>query len=512
MTPEKFNIVNLFFESAAKYPTKTAIIYKEKKISFSEFEKQVKDTSSYLISKGIGKGDRVLIFVPMSIDLYRIVLALFNIGATAVFLDEWVSKKRMEECCKVAQCKAFVGIFKAKLFSFFSAELRKIPIKLGVSYQRSESIDSSTITTTLSDTALITFTTGSTGTPKAAKRTHGFLREQFNALLEKIDPHPDDIDMPVLPIVLLINLGSGCTSVIADFKASKPNEMNTGKIFGQIQEYKVTRLVSSPFFIKQLAKHAITTQSSLPLLKKIFTGGAPVFPSEAELYTNAFPETKTEIVYGSTEAEPISSIAAKELVKEKNDILKKGLKVGIPYRKAQVKIIEIKTEAITCTNEQELQKLELSLGKIGEIIVSGPHVLQEYFNNEQALKLNKIFIGTQCWHRTGDSGYIDADGTIYLTGRCSTLIHKGDKLIAPFIYENYFQSIDGIEMGTFLNIDNKLTAIIEIRSDAKKEFIVNLLKTMDVIPDEIKFISKIPRDPRHNSKIDYEKLKKMPLL
>jgi acyl-CoA synthetase (AMP-forming)/AMP-acid ligase II len=503
---EPFNIVNLFFEAAAKYPNKAAIIYKEKEITFSEFEKQVKDTSAYLISKGIDKGDRVLIFVPMSIDLYRIVLAIFNIGATAVFLDEWVSKKRMEECCKVAQCKAFVGIFKAKALALFSSELRKIPIKLGVGY-KSTSLTFQKKETSLSDTALITFTTGSTGTPKAAKRTHGFLREQFNALLEKIDPSPDDIDMPVLPIVLLINLGAGSTSVIAEFKASKPDEMDTEKIFKQINEYKVTRMVSSPFFIKQLAKYSSASKSSAPLLKKIFTGGAPVFPAEAELYVRAFPQTKVEIVYGSTEAEPISSINANELVKEKENILTKGLKVGLPYRKAQVKIIEIKKEAIACSNDDELQQLVLPDGKIGEIIVSGPHVLQEYFNNQEALKQNKIFIGDICWHRTGDSGYLDKEGVIYLTGRCNTLIYLKDKIIAPFIYENYFQSLESVEMGTLLSINNKLIALIELKKAAEKNMVLNQLQKMDIHLDEIKFIPKIPRDPRHNSKIDYEKLK-----
>src|SRR3990172_12429935 len=131
---DTFNIVDLFFESARRNPGKTAIIYKGHKISFGEFQKQISDTAGYFLKMGIGKGDRVMIFVPMSFDLYRIVLALFRIGATAVFLDEWVSKKRMEECCKVAQCKAFIGIFKARILSFFSSELRKIPIHLGVKY------------------------------------------------------------------------------------------------------------------------------------------------------------------------------------------------------------------------------------------------------------------------------------------------------------------------------------------------------------------------------------------
>ncbi|MFY9309037.1 MAG: AMP-binding protein [Bacteroidia bacterium] len=503
---ETFNIVDLFFESAKKYPDKTAIIYRENEISFSEFKAQVQDTSTHFANKGINRGDRVLIFVPMSIDLYRIVLALFNIGATAVFLDEWVSKKRMEECCKVAQCKAFIGIFKARIFSFFSSELRKIPIKLSANYSRTPDKMVGTVKTQLSDTALITFTTGSTGTPKAAKRTHGFLKEQFNALLEKIDPQPDDVDMPVLPIVLLINLGAGCTSVIAEFKASKPDEMNTAKIIQQIQTYKVTRLVSSPFFIKRIAKHSIATGTSFPLLKKIFTGGAPVFPAEAELYTKAFPQTKTEIVYGSTEAEPISSIEAKELVKEKENILQKGLKVGQPYRKANVKIIEIREDIISCTAEEELSRLVLPEGKIGEIIVSGPHVLREYFNNEKALKQNKIFINEQCWHRTGDSGYVDSEGILYLTGRCNTLIYRNNLTIAPFIYENYFQTLENVEMGTLLQLNNKLTALVEVKNENAKTEVREKINTLDILPDAVVFIEKIPRDPRHNSKIDYAKL------
>ncbi|NJM17110.1 MAG: hypothetical protein HC896_18550 [Bacteroidales bacterium] len=73
-------------------------------------------------------------------------------------------------------------------------------------------------------TALITFTTGSTGTPKAADRSHAFLKEQFNALLDEIKPSANDVDMPVLPIVLFVNLGVGCTSVIADFNVAEPNK------------------------------------------------------------------------------------------------------------------------------------------------------------------------------------------------------------------------------------------------------------------------------------------------
>ncbi len=504
-----YNCVNLFLEAAKKYPSKAAIIQEDTQISFDELLIEVEQTSTYFIEKGIKKGDRVLVFVPMGMDLYRIVLAILNIGATAVFLDEWVSKKRMEACCRVAHCQAFVGIFKARLLSIFSSELRKIPIHLGTGYKKYAVTSSTHCKVSNTDTALITFTTGSTGTPKAAKRTHGFLKEQFEALIEKIDPQPEDIDMPVLPIVLLINLGAGCTSVIADFKASKPEAMNPEKVLRQLAKHKVNRMVSSPFFVKRLSQHIIENKGSVSLsLKKIFTGGAPVFPSEALLYTRAFPNTLIEIVYGSTEAEPISAISAQQLILSESSELTTGLNVGKPYRKAEVKIIGIQEGSIQCNTEAELKQLEVLQGVIGEIIVSGPHVLTEYFNNEEALRQNKIFIGDKCWHRTGDSGFLGKDDLLYLTGRCKALITYHGELFSPFVYENKLQQLPGVVLGSILFNDNKLFAILELNDQANviqlKESITRIMPKC-----EVKIVSKIPRDPRHNSKIDYDKLKAM---
>ncbi|MEY4903732.1 MAG: hypothetical protein RLZZ292_1547 [Bacteroidota bacterium] len=512
----KENIVHLFYEAAKKYPNKAAIIYENQPISFAELEREVAKQAVYFQQKGIGKGDRVLIFVPMSLDLYRIVLALFSIGATAVFLDEWVSFKRLELCCEVAQCKAFIGGWKVRCLSFFSSILRKMPIQLGLDYNKNGVTKFAEVTVNQSDTALITFTTGSTGTPKAAKRTHGFLKAQFDALIEKIDPQPNDIDMPVLPIVLLINLGAGSTSVIADFKASKPDKLNPQKVIEQIERFGVNRMVASPFFVKKISKYIIAKNLKINTLQKVFTGGAPVFPNEAALYDKAFPTAKIEIVYGSTEAEPISSINAKTLISSAKSALQGGLNVGIPYRKAEVRVIEMEDKILHINNIEELDKITLSENTIGEIIVKGDHVLREYFNNEEALRRNKIFIQKDCWHRTGDSGYLE-NGVLYLTGRCANLIlletqhskpeTQHSKLLSPFMYENFLQSIQNVEIATILKENNKIVAIIE----AKKAFYETIKKeilSQTTAIEEIRFVSKIPRDPRHNSKIDYEKIKK----
>jgi olefin beta-lactone synthetase len=502
------NIVNLFWQTATTQPNLIAIIEKDRTITFGQLQREIQETVQYFIAQGVKPGDRVLVFVPMGFDLYRIVLALFYMGATAVFLDEWVNKSRMEICCQVASCQVFIAGWKVRLLAYLSKELRKIPIWLGTDFSTVGGEKQAMFQPQGDHTALITFTTGSTGRPKAAKRTHGFLYEQFLALSEKIEPQPTDIDMPALPIVLLINLGAGCTSIIPDFKATKPNELDPAKIYKQLTDHKANRLIASPFFVKKLAQYLIQTNQSLPLIQKVFTGGAPVFATEAAIYHQAFPVAAVEIVYGSTEAEPISGIPAEALLPVQKGVLTLGLPVGKPFYKTQVRILGITDQPIACRELADLDTLTLADGEIGEITVSGSHVLREYVDDEAALRHNKIFVGPDCWHRTGDSGFLK-DGKLYLTGRCNTLIYRGKHLIAPFVFEGYFQTFAGVEIGTIMEIDGQIIAWLEASDQADKTSIEAQVLAAEPAINCIIFVQMIPRDLRHNTKIDYEKLKKL---
>ena len=76
------------------------------------------------------------------------------------------------------------------------------------------------------------------------------------------------------------------------------------------------------------------------------------------------------------------------------------------------------------TNDCEI----LNAGEIGELIIGGPHVVQEYYNNPEAIRKNKIKdseTGMQ-WHRMGDTGYLDSDGYFWITGRCHSTIYLGE--------------------------------------------------------------------------------------
>ena len=157
----------------------------------------------------------------------------------------------------------------------------------------------------------------------------------------------------------------------------------------------------------------------------------------------------------------------------------------------------------------ELLQLEVSKGQIGEIIVRGNHVLREYFNNDEALKRNKIMWDDICWHRTGDSGFLKASGELYLTGRAVNLFMHEGKLVAPFIYEYELQQIEGVEIGTLLQLKNEIHYFIELKSGANRQNVVNMINSMWPAPDKVHILDKMPRDKRHHSKIEYGVLRVM---
>ena len=118
------------FDIAARAPERTAIVHRGRSVSYGELARRVRARAAELRRRGIGEGDRVLVFVPMSIPLYEILLAVFAVGAAAVFVDAWAGARRIDRAAALAECKGFVGVPKAFLLLLASRALRRIPVKL----------------------------------------------------------------------------------------------------------------------------------------------------------------------------------------------------------------------------------------------------------------------------------------------------------------------------------------------------------------------------------------------
>lgn len=487
------NIVEILFQNAGKHPEKLAIIHKKEKITYGQLAQDVKDYAQYFLLKGIKKGDNILVFVPMTIELYKILSAIFYIGATAVFVDAWADKNRLDNALTIVPCKAFVGCPKAFALKLMSKKVREVKINIVSGRICKPKIEQEIEPATADMTALITFTTGSTGLPKAAKRTHEFLIEQHHVLKKHLAPNTDDVDLTSLPVFVLHNLACGTTSVIPDFNPQKPSDINPERILRDIKNNNVTTSVGSPRFYEKLAEFG-----EIKGLRKIFTGGAPVFPKSAKLLQEKFVDCDLEIVYGSTEAEPIASISTKELLEFQGNV-KDGLYAGKPIDDINIKIIKPSNESI-----EDFESTWLSIGEIGEICVEGKHVLKEYYNSDEAQKFAKIHYQGQVWHRTGDAGYLDSEGRLFLMGRVKNRFEHNGKEVYVFPIENALQEIDGIEIGTVLKIGEQI--VLAVETQIPQPQIEQELKNLGFEFDKF-LTTKIPRDPRHNSKIDYDKLK-----
>jgi len=206
------------------------------------------------------------------------------------------------------------------------------------------------------------------------------------------------------------------------------------------------------------------------------------------------------MIYGSTECEPIASINLASLLE--NDMRKTlnggGLPAGYPQHETRVKI----------TND----KIETSNGQIGLILVTGEHVVKNYLGGVGDTETKQNIDG-DIWHNTGDSGYFDEDGRLWLTGRYSRAIKDEHGVIYPLQVEAAVRAIPGVAEAACVQIYGKRALIIQPR-DLWTRFFGADRAWLDSVKTQLSWariedvitVAKIPVDARHGSKIDYTQL------
>lgn len=496
------NIAQTFIRNAELHPARTAIIHRGRRVSYATLLGAARYWAGVLGRRGIGAGDRVMVFVAMGPQLYALLLGIWQRGATAVFVDAWADKRRLAQAAELAECSAFAGIPRAHLLRLRADAVRRIPVSVLVGRRLRTAAPQAASPPSTGETALITFTTGSTGVPKAAQRTHAFLLAQHRVLNDHLGIDAEDVDMATLPIFVLNNLAVGATTLIPSINPAKPHEANPRKVVEEMVTRGVTTSAGSPALYERLAAFCIARNRSIPSLRKLFVGGAPVFPQGAANLVRAFPDTAVEVVYGSTEAEPISAIDAGVTAEATGE---NGLPVGKPIEQVAVRIVPAADHPLGPYTHTDFDTLCQKPGMAGEICVTGEHVLKEYFRSEEAQQRNKVMVDGTVWHRTGDAGYLDDQGHLFLLGRLGNrFAHQGVEYF-PFPLEHRLARIPGASAGTYVKVGATVIAAVECtRSATAARDIEHRIRadTQLPAPDRV-VVTTIPRDPRHHAKIDY---------
>jgi acyl-CoA synthetase (AMP-forming)/AMP-acid ligase II len=483
----RVNVADRLAEAARERPDPIALATPAgrdgwRTISLGELDSDATLAARGLAAMGVGPGKRIVLLVKPGIEFVTLVFALLRTGATMVLVDAGLGRKNIVRCLASTEPDGFVAIpighalrvLKRKQFAkaklnvtvgrrwFWGGETLESVKRLGESAIRNR--QSAIAHTIASDPAAIVFTSGSTGPPKGVLYTHETFVTQCAMIQAEYDIRPGDIDLACFPLFGLFNVACGVTTVLPDMDFSRPASCDPKKILAAANLWKVTQAFASPAVWDRVSRYCEMTGERIPTLKKILSCGAPV-PAKVLRRTLACVHLDAQMhtPYGATEALPIATIEAQEILGEtaaKTDE-GAGVCVGKKFkgkadggrRKAELmdgepptsvgggtfdwRVIRITDTPIPTISETE----ELPTGEIGELILRGPQVSREYLANDEARMTNdeeprlrssfvirpssfhnanaKIMDGATVWHRMGDVGYFDAEGRFWYCGRKS---------------------------------------------------------------------------------------------
>jgi olefin beta-lactone synthetase len=489
---------------------------KERTYSFRDFDQATATVAGQLKAAGLEEGDGVLILHPVAIELYLMLVGLFRIGCVAVLLDPSAGRTHIERCCSIFPPKAFFGSVRAQLLRLAVPALRRVPLAFCPAWfpgalrilPGCEVVNDFPTAAVGDDTpALITFTSGSTGEPKAALRTHGFLLAQHRVLERSLELLPGGRDLTTLPVFVLANLGSGVTSILPDADLRSPGKINPKPVIEQIRRHTITTTAASPAFMSRVLRECEKAGSRLPGLERVYLGGAPVFPGLLRKTKALCPNARVMAVYGSTEAEPMAEIALNEIAEQDFRFMRegRGLLAGRPVSEIALQVIRDRWgQPISALSGEELRRLALPLGEPGEIVVSGLHVLRGYLNGKGDQE-TKFDVDRQRWHRTGDLGYMDANGRLWLLGRCSAKICDSRGTLYPFAVECAAMENPRVRRAAVVSISAHRILAVECEAP---DCLAELQRSLEWARlDDVIGVNHLPVDKRHNAKIDYVKLK-----
>ena len=523
--PVNRNVALLFLDAASRNPDGVALVSAHgTRVTFRQLRSAVDGFSAGLTSHGFERGDRAVFMVPMSVELYVVVLGTLAAGGVAVFVDPWVSLKQIAALAAAANPAVFVGSPKAHLLRALSPDLRRVPITittkgLGARFVaqhrlrdfRRQSRGSILARVAGDDPALITYTTGSSGLPKGVNRTHAILGAQHHVIREEFPANADDVDLTTFPVFALSNLAAGITTVIPRVDLRRVADVDAAQLLADIRKHDVRTMAASPPLFDRLVDHIHDTGSSSPGIRRIVTGGAPVRDDQLTRWRETFPTTEIDVAYGSSEAEPVASISADARLALVGS--RPGFCVGKP-------VAAVRASAVRIVRGRLKRVEPVPDGTIGELVVAGPHVCREYAGDERgdAFAENKVrdADGT-IWHRMGDTGYFDANGRFWVAGRVhSTITRNGTEFHAQLV-ESAVRGEDArirrvAAVGrTDATMGERLVVVIESGADVGAEVRARLASGRYPFPiDEIVVTrTALPVDPRHNSKVDYARLRAM---
>ena len=454
------NIIEVLKDNANTYAEKIALEDEDKSLSWKELDESSDSIAQSFLKMGYEKGCHIGLSGKNSIVWVEIFLGILKFGGIPVLLNtQWkiCELKKIVEHCDI-ECivyddnintinKLCNDDVRCICFSEAKANILNCP-------------DVERVDINANDTACIIFTSGSTSMPKAVMLSHGNVLSNSSSIVKALHWNSEDKMCICVPMFHCFGLTAGllsgivskaCIYIMGDFRNKK--------VFEAITTKKCNILSGVPsMFLIFYEKYG---DRSFLGLKSGIIAGSPILLNDYRKILAMFPKMKLLTSYGQSETSPCVTVSDWDTDIENMPIHSGKAIEGVSVKIDSDFVIESE-ENILC----------------GEILVKGVNVMQGYYNNP--IENEKIFTDDG-WLRTGDLGYLDSDGNLYIKARKKDVIIKLGEKISPMEIEEVVYKIDGIKHAKVCGIPEKIVQeevalCIVTDRDISDEYIIEYLK------------------------------------
>ncbi|UCD63451.1 MAG: acyl--CoA ligase [Candidatus Zixiibacteriota bacterium] len=500
------------------HPNRVAVTHHDRQITFEQLQQASAAVAGYLRNLRLGEGSRIALLMENSIEYVMAFWGIFAAGHVAVPLDTSLDAGSLRFV--IGDCGAralIVGFrFRKLMPQIMGADspvkhviadkpLEELPgdvtfetvagIAESENYRpaaaRAEELDGEE--SDIDNLAAIFYTSGSTGRPKGVMLSHRNLVSNTAATVEYLRLTPDDAVMVILPFyyiygnsLLLTHIAVGGRLVI-DNRFLYPEV-----VLDEMEKQQVTGFSGVPSNFMILLANSTFAKRRFTSLRYFTQAGGAMAPEVIRKLMAAFPQKQIFIMYGQTEAAPRVTYLPPERLKDKLG------SIGIPVPGVGVSVVD----------EQDR---EVSVGEVGEIVVTGPNVMLGYWN--QSGEENGVLRNGRLY--TGDLAKRDDEGYFYVVGRKKEIIKTGGNRVSVKEIEECLLECDRVVEVAVFGVDDpvlgeaiKAVVVVKADSPADQRELANHCRTRlaaHKVPKHIEFRKSLPK--QLSGKIDKLKLR-----
>lgn len=404
-------------------------------ITFAQLEYKSNQIARGIMEMGMARGSRVALMVPPGIDFVANVFGLFKAGVVIILIDPGMGRKNMVQCLAESKPLGMVGVRLAQVArTIYRSKFPKCKknVSVGGFFPGCKSqsgfyklpTDFGQLSMSREEEAAIIFTTGSTGPPKGVLYRHRNFLQQCEQIRDYFQIAPGSTDVSGFPLFALFNTAMGTTTVFPEMDPTRPAEVYPPNIIDAVNQFSADQSFGSPALWNTVSNYCESNSVKLPSIKRILSAGAPVPASVLGRIKQVIaPDGDAFTPYGATEALPVACNSATVVLEETSTRTNNGAGtcVGNRFSGISWRVIEISDQPIETIQETK----EVTPGELGELIVQGQVVTDQYVTRTDANAFHKIADGDKFWHRMGDVGYLDDQDRFWFCGR------KSHRLLTP---------------------------------------------------------------------------------